>query len=237
MLHGLGCEVHTAEHGAAGVALFKQHRWHAVLMDCQMPVMDGFAAVAAMRTLEARNAWTRVPFIALTANAMEGDRDRCLIAGMDDFLSKPFAMAQLRSKLEQWAGGSRAERVIAAATAVPEEATLDKTALDAIRAVPSPDLLLRMIRLYEEHTPRLIQEGRAGIDAADCQRLAVAAHEMKSSSANLGAQRLARLCRDCEHAARRGDLAAATTSWAQIAEEYLAFRDALSNLQPVVTAA
>jgi two-component system, sensor histidine kinase and response regulator len=236
MLSGLGCQVHTAEHGAIGLELFQQQRWHAVLMDCQMPVMDGFAAVGEMRLLEARNKWPRVPVIALTANAMEGDRDHCLVAGMDDFLSKPFAMAQLRGKLERWIDpmhGAPGRN----ASAVPSEATLDEKAIDAIRAIPSPDLLSRMIHLYDEHTPRLILEGNAAIDAEDCQRLAVAAHELKSASANLGAQRLARLCRDCEHAARRSELDAARAAWLQIPGEHRIFRGVLGQLQPLGSAA
>jgi len=192
--------------------------------------------VAEMRALEARQGWKRIPVIALTANAMDGDRDKCLAAGMDDFLSKPFAMTQLRSKLEKWVTGVQQE-ASAEAKAVPAEATLDEKAIEAIRAIPSPDLLPRMIRLYDEHTPRLILEGRAGIDAEDCQRIAVAAHELKSSSANLGAQRLARLCKECEHAARRGELVVAREAWLQAAEEYQGFRAALARLPSMGTAA
>jgi two-component system sensor histidine kinase/response regulator len=236
MLAGLGCVTHTAVHGAAGVEAFEQHRYSAVLMDCQMPVMDGFAAVAEIRALEARQGRPRTAVIALTANAMDGDRDRCLAAGMDDFLSKPFSMAQLRSTLERWVCAQR--RDDPAETAAPAgEATLDAKAIEAIKAIPAPDLLARMIRLYDEHTPRLIVEGRAAIDAGDCQRIAVAAHELKSSSANLGAQRLARLCKDCEHAARRGDLAGSSSAWLEALAEYAVFRAALSEIQPLGTAA
>ena len=167
---------------------------------------------------------------------MEGDRDRCITAGMDDFLSKPFAMAQLRSKLETWVSGAVIDKQIEAPSPTIE-ATLDHKAIDAIRAIPAPDLLKRMIRLYDEHTPRLILEGRAAIDAQDAQRLAVAAHELKSSSANLGAQRLSRLCRDCEHAAKRGELPIASAAWLQAADEYQIFRAALNSLQTMGTAA
>jgi HPt (histidine-containing phosphotransfer) domain-containing protein len=137
-------------------------------------------------------------------------------------------MAQLRSKLETWVAGVIVDRP--AETSAVTEATLDHKAIDAIRAIPAPDLLKRMIRLYDEHTPRLIQEGRAAIDAQDAQRLSVAAHELKSSSANLGAQRLTRLCRECEHAAKRGELPLASAAWLQAADEYQVFRAALNSL-------
>jgi two-component system sensor histidine kinase/response regulator len=236
MLTALGCRVEIAEHGAAAVALYPKHRWDAVFMDCQMPVMDGFAAVAAIRTYEARHSLRRAPVIALTANAMDGDRDRCVTAGMDDFVSKPFTMIQLRSALEKWLGGAIVEKA-PDATAPANEFVLDSKALDAIRAIPSPDLLNRMIHLYDQHTPRLIQEGRAAVEAQDCQRVGVAAHELKSSSANLGAQRLARLCKECETAARRGDLALTQHLWLEISAEYAVFRAALDAVQPLGTAA
>jgi HPt (histidine-containing phosphotransfer) domain-containing protein len=117
----------------------------------------------------------------------------------------------------------------------PSEATsdavLDEKALDAIRAIPSPGLLRRMIELYQEHAPRMILEGRAAIDARECARIAVAVHELKSSSANLGGRRLAAACKACETAARGGDLSAAERSWPRILAEYEAFRAALANFQ------
>jgi two-component system, sensor histidine kinase and response regulator len=236
MLTAIGCTVELAEHGAAALDLYPKHRWDAVFMDCQMPIMDGFAAVAEIRTYEARHSLKRVPVIALTANAMDGDRDRCTSAGMDDFVSKPFTMIQLRNALEKWIERVTVEKTVEA-PAPSNETVLDLKALDAIRAIPSPDLLTRMIRLYDQHTPRLIQEGRAGVQAQDCQRVAVAAHELKSSSANLGAQRLARLCKECETAARRDDFALTQQLWTQISAEYDTFRTALATVQPLGTAA
>lgn len=228
LLTALGFTVDVADHGAGAVDMYSRRRWDAILMDCQMPVMNGFEATAEIRTIEARHSLTRVPVIALTANAMEGDRERCIAAGMDDFVPKPFTGAQLQAVLAKWTGAASAQEPEQEAR---RESALDSTALDAIRAIPTPGLLQRMIRLYEEHTPRLILEGRAAIEAQDCKRIAVAAHELKSSSANLGGHRVAQLCKECESAARAGDLGTAAKLWPQIADEYDTLRAALAAMQ------
>jgi PAS domain S-box-containing protein len=103
MLQRLGCRVDAATNGLEALTLFDAKRHEIVLMDCQMPEMDGFAATAAIRERErARGSGAHVPIIALTANAMEGDRERCLAAGMDDYLPKPFKKAQLTSTVSRW---------------------------------------------------------------------------------------------------------------------------------------
>ena len=106
MLSVLGCTVAHAADGEEALQLFERERFDLVLMDCQMPVMDGFEAVAQIRRLErARTPHegpSRVPVVALTANALAGDRERCLAAGMDDHLGKPFRYGQLQVLVEQW---------------------------------------------------------------------------------------------------------------------------------------
>ena len=94
MVTRLGFRVHTAENGIEAMRKVKTRRYDVILMDCQMPEMDGYDATRAIRDMEA--ALARTPIIAVTANAMPSDRDRCLAAGMDDFLSKPLTMAALQ---------------------------------------------------------------------------------------------------------------------------------------------
>ena len=94
--------VDHAENGAEAVALAENGNYDIVLMDCQMPVMDGFSATRAIRSAE-RSSGERVPIIAMTANAFEGDREGCMTAGMDDYLSKPVTFARLVDKLIPWA--------------------------------------------------------------------------------------------------------------------------------------
>ena len=101
MLEPLGFDIVVAQNGAEAVATFKRLRFDAVLMDCQMPVMDGYAATKCIRESERPDA-PKVPIIALTANTLAGDRQRCIDAGMNDYLAKPYSTAELRSVLNRW---------------------------------------------------------------------------------------------------------------------------------------
>jgi CheY-like chemotaxis protein len=101
ILEKLGIASRLATNGEEAIAIAQEGGFDLILMDCQMPVVDGFAATRAIRSAEA--AGTRIPIIALTANAMQGDRERCLEAGMDDYLSKPLDPRLLRAAVERWA--------------------------------------------------------------------------------------------------------------------------------------
>jgi len=105
MLEKLGLAVTVAADGEEALALLGRQAFDAVLMDCQMPVLDGYAATAAWREIEAREGRPRTPIIALTAHAMEGDREKCLAAGMDDYLAKPVKKEALAAMLEKWITG------------------------------------------------------------------------------------------------------------------------------------
>lgn len=100
MLKKFGCEVVTASDGRQAVELYCRHVFDVILMDCSMPIMDGFEATRKIRKAEAARGANPVHIIALTANAMKEDRERCLEAGMDDFLPKPISMILLEEKLK-----------------------------------------------------------------------------------------------------------------------------------------
>ena len=108
VLQSLGYDYAIANNGLEAVAAFRSGRYDAVLMDCQMPEMDGYEATGAIRYLEEFSAWGHVPIIAMTAAAMEGDRERCMAAGMDDFITKPVRLEVVSAVLERWVtkGGS-----------------------------------------------------------------------------------------------------------------------------------
>jgi CheY-like chemotaxis protein len=105
MLTFLGLEVQIARDGEVALEALASRRYDAVLMDCMLPGLDGLEATRRWRQSEAARLSPRVPVIALTANALNGDREKCLAAGMDDYLSKPFRMDDLRAVLERWIGG------------------------------------------------------------------------------------------------------------------------------------
>ena len=249
MLAALDCEARVAVNGAQAVETFAREEFDAILMDCHMPVMDGYTAAATIRALELQHNRKRTPILALTANAMDGGRERCITAGMDDFLVKPFTLAQLRTLLEHWAQTPLAAKGPPAATPAeigkpsaidqPETgeqaAVLNGRAIEVIEGLRSPGLVERMIALYEARAPELVQSGNAAVADNDADALATAAHELKSSSANLGGERLARACKDCERAARNGDQTGLHALWAEVCAEFERFRGALRTVRPRAT--
>ncbi len=225
MLENLGCRVTIVGTGVAAVAAVEGTTFDAVLMDVQMPEMDGLVATATIRQREAHAQTVRVPIIALTANAFVQDREACMAAGMDDYIAKPFTMVKLRTTLARWLS-SAAEPDTGAArdmsesthaevemdTPKPEEAqaagnTLDPRALAQIRALErpgAPSMLGKVIQVYLTSTPGLLTAMRAGLEERNSEAIRQAAHSLKSASANLGATQLSEMCRALEGQARAG---------------------------------
>ena len=222
MLGALGMGIELAGTGIEAVAMFDRNRYDLILMDCQMPEMDGFAATAEIRSREAASGAPRTPIVALTANAMQGDRERCLVAGMDDYLAKPFSKPQLAAIVTAWVGQATKSAPSAGtpdpapvAAEAPAPATiLDQFALANIRALERtgvPSLLGRVVDRYIADAPGLIEQMRAARDKADAPSLARAAHTLKSASASVGASHLAEICKVLEERARNGDTANAAS--------------------------
>ena len=113
LLERFGLRVRIANDGIEAIERFIQERPDLVLMDCQMPLLDGFGATERIRALEAERGLSPTPVIAVTANAMPGDRERCLAHGMDDYLAKPYSPAQLREIIERWLAVGRDVRASA----------------------------------------------------------------------------------------------------------------------------
>jgi signal transduction histidine kinase/DNA-binding NarL/FixJ family response regulator/HPt (histidine-containing phosphotransfer) domain-containing protein len=210
MLEELGCRIVVAVNGTAAVERVKAERFDVVLMDCHMPELDGFGATAAIRRLDSNLYNARLPIIALTANAMAGDRDRCLAAGMDDYLVKPFTQLQLRNMLEKWLHGELRNAVLQNASPecdAPDRATpaIDHSALGGIAAMQrtgSPNLVAKVVGKYVNAAPKLVATLRESADIGDWEALERAAHTLKSSSTTVGASVLAALCRSIENDAR-----------------------------------
>jgi two-component system sensor histidine kinase/response regulator len=225
MLESLGCVAHSAENGWLALEAINNDAYDAVLMDCQMPVMDGLTATAELRRREQNAGGARLPIIALTANAMEGDRERCLAAGMDDFLSKPFSQQQLAALLKRWL----------ALHVLPESERregsrlplIDAGVLRNIAALARPALLNSMIELYLQHSPPLITAIELAAASGQVEALLEALHSFKSSTANLGGLRLATLTKECEVLAREGGMAKAAPTVQRIRREYQDFCSAL----------
>jgi len=224
MLEDTGYQVTVAADGRQALAALAGGGFDAVLMDCQMPELDGFDATGELRRREGERGRRRTPVIALTANAVAGDRERCLEAGMDDYLAKPFARNELLGMLARWTQPASATQRVGQhadpVAAEPSEAgggVIDTRALQALRALQRPgrpDLVGRVIGLFHSDAPRLMAEMRAAADARDVDTLRRAAHTLKSTAANLGATVLSARCREIEELVRAGD---ATTAGARLA--------------------
>jgi two-component system, sensor histidine kinase and response regulator len=225
MLESLGCVAHTAENGWLALEAVNNDAYDAVLMDCQMPVMDGLTATTELRRRERNSGAARLPIIALTANVMQGDRERCLAAGMDDFLGKPFSQRQLAALLKRWlALHVHAESERREGSLLP---LIDPAVLRNIAALARPALLDSMIELYMQHSPPLITAIEQAAASAQAEALQAALHSFKSSTANLGGLRLATLTKECELLAREGGIAKAAPSVQKIRTEYQDFCRAL----------
>jgi signal transduction histidine kinase/DNA-binding response OmpR family regulator len=220
MLELLGYHVTVAEDGQQALAKSAAESFDLILMDCQMPVMDGFTATAKIRDREQQTHAARLPIIALTANAMDGDRERCLKTGMDDYLSKPFSQQALAEVLSRWyvrrdqrqtpdsqsatthPGGSENRP----STASPAT-HIDRTAWASITALQrpgKPNLLHKTISLYLTSAQAQVDGLRQALQEKNHQAMIVPAHTLKSSSALLGATRLAELAGQIESACRDG---------------------------------
>jgi CheY-like chemotaxis protein len=178
-----------------------------VLMDCHMPKLDGYATTRRLRELETLSGQARTTVIALTANALSGDAELCIAAGMDGYLSKPFSVDELYATLKPYERpGSGAPQARGQAAGA-----LDEQALQHIRSLAQPggpDLLTRVVGLYIAHSRTLIDSLRDSITRADAEGVLQAAHSLKSSSANVGARGLAELCAALERSAKAGKMPA-----------------------------
>jgi len=212
LLRLFGCEVDAVANGAQVMVAMQTRRYDAVLMDCQMPEMDGFQATAAVRAQEVGGE-RRIPIIALTANAISGDRERCLEAGMDDYLSKPFTRAELQQVISRWLAYPPLARPSAQpapkGSATVDRAELDEATLQELETLDrtsAPGLLQRLVSTFESEGGQLVSSIEHAVAAADAPALRAAAHKLSSSSAALGALQLSAQCRGLEAAAREGKL-------------------------------
>jgi signal transduction histidine kinase/HPt (histidine-containing phosphotransfer) domain-containing protein/ActR/RegA family two-component response regulator len=240
MLAHIGCLVDVVSDGLQALDALTRNRYDLVFMDCQMPELDGYEATRAIRAEEALSTpASRLPIIALTAHAMAGDRDLCLAAGMDDYLSKPFTKVQLQKILAKWLvahplpdplttgpGPASAEGSEEPSATQP----LDVKVLNAIRSLQqegTPDLLGAVIRTYMSEAPHLLEKLSAAVRQGNSSVTYQTAHSLKSSSANVGALTLAELLSQLEAMAKESSLDQAPTVLAHIAREYERVRTAL----------
>ncbi len=224
MLENAGFDAEVAADGVEAVAAMRAgHGFAAVLMDCRMPRMDGFAATRAIRAQEPEDE--RVPIIAMTASALEGERERCLESGMDDFLTKPVDAARVERVLHQWIGeGDRPTEPKAPAPASVAEApapVVDGERFDLLHEMVKDGVSLfqRSSGNFIAHAADHLSSIRAAVDAADADALTATAHKLKGSALNLGLPRVGRAASELEEQGRAGRLGASQAAYADLARE------------------
>jgi CheY-like chemotaxis protein/HPt (histidine-containing phosphotransfer) domain-containing protein len=208
-LQKMGCRVQVASDGLSATQLFEENAFDLVLMDCEMPEMDGFDATRRIRGVEAGSRHT--PIVALTAHTPAEVREKCLAAGMDDVLAKPFKEAQLAHALHRWIGlpGEAAPPAESPAPAVALHVSVDRLVLDNVSAFQGRDgaLLLKNVVIRFADTARaqlsLLRKKYAEGETQEVLRIA---HTLKSSSAALGAHCVSKCCAEIETRASRGEL-------------------------------
>ena len=239
MLKGLGCQPTVVADGRQAVNAFCNEGYDVILMDCQMPEMDGYMATVAIRRHERQaGATERIPIVALTADVVGGAQQKCVAAGMDDYLCKPFTGQQLFEILNRWLPEKLPAPGEACADNSPdrgdEAEVIDQRALNNIRQVQKntdSNVLDRVIDLYYTEAPGLIDALRQAYDKDDTGCLGRTAHKLKSSSSNLGARRLAALCKELEAMGKEGLVKDAEPVIISLEAEYQRVRQALAQEQ------
>lgn len=179
MMKLLGCRIRIAEDGEQALNALRQEEFNLVLMDGQMPVMDGYDAARAIRSGLAGESNRLIPIIATTANAIQGDIEKCLAAGMNDYIGKPISYDDLAFKVEKWM--TRGKAII-------DISALRK--LERLQGPGSENLLGEVILLFSDEIPLALRQIRKNLDEGNIAGVVQTAHSLKSSAANLGAFRL-----------------------------------------------
>ncbi|HWG10663.1 MAG TPA: ATP-binding protein [Rhodanobacteraceae bacterium] len=232
LLERLGLKVDTAGNGAEALDKLDAQSFDLVLMDCQMPVLDGYSATRRLRERELRDAVPRLPVVAMTAHAMAGDRERCLEAGMDDYLTKPLDRVLMAETLARWLDissrlATKPVQLVAGATTRPASRhpatptappntlkaempatttpVLDEATLADLEEIMGEDVRGLVLAYLHDGDARLLAL-RVAADRNDAVEVGKLAHSLKSASANVGAKLLSTEARAVEQDARNGTL-------------------------------
>nr|MBA3533773.1 response regulator [Ardenticatenales bacterium] len=230
LLEKMGYRADVAANGLEVLEALGRQPYDVVLMDMQMPEMDGLEATRSVREGWPEEEQPRI--IAMTANAMQGDREACLAAGMNDYISKPIQIDDLQEALRRCGAAQEAllDAPPVAATAnnharVEQQPSLvvDWGAIARLQSLQSegePDLVAQFIDLFLEETPGLLASMRAGLAQQSSDHIRRAAHTLKSTSADLGAIAMMRLCAELEKKGRRSSLEGSETLVTELEQEF-----------------
>ena len=195
-LRQLGYRADCVANGAEVLDALSRLPYDIILMDCQMPEIDGYEATRRIREMK-----LPVHIIAMTANAMEGDREQCLAAGMNDYVPKPVRPGELNAALERW-------RCVAPADpSSGDEAPIGAREIAALRSQSDEGGIADLVEMFAEEGQRALDQISVALEHADSRALYLAAHDLKGGCSNFGARRICTLLREMESHGRSGDLA------------------------------
>jgi CheY-like chemotaxis protein len=200
LLKKMGCEVSLAENGQVALECCQENDFDLIFMDMQMPVMDGLQATKALRNLDQTR---HIPIIAMTANVMKGDKERCLQAGMNDYIGKPVGKEEIRNKLEQWLG----IKILDNSSGKNRRSNLE-IGMEKLQIFEDPELAKEIIELFvDNHGNDALQLKKLALKDHDYISLLKVAHKLKGSAAELNLPELSQLCENIRIACNANDFA------------------------------
>ena len=241
-LECVGCQVYIANNGLEAVEALKKQDYDIVFMDCQMPVMDGYEATRVIRRFESETGTKKhVPIIALTAHALTGDKTKCLAAGMDEWITKPFTRQEINNSLQKWLP----EHLI-----FPEQLSKPiehDTALQAKNKPPAIDIhflqqnfnfddeddlvfIASLRKAFQHNADQTLVSLRKSIENNEAEQIRKLAHGLKSISANVGGMQLSALCKTMEQAGQHNQLQGANVLLIAMEYEYIRVLSGLDNI-------
>jgi PAS domain S-box-containing protein len=235
LLEKEGHRVETVNNGREALEILSGRSFDVVLMDIQMPVMDGFETTSRIREWE-KQTGAHVPIVAMTAHALKGDRERCLAAGMDGYVSKPVHADELYRALARCGPGSSPEQEsLSDAREGPPPVTIDREALLA-RVGGREDRLRKIVQVFLDESSRLMAELQGAIAERDAPAVKENAHALKGAVGIFGVPGLVEAAQAIESLGQSGDLAGAEETYRQLKEEVGALRSALTETLSPATA-
>ncbi|MEH6504106.1 MAG: EAL domain-containing protein [Cycloclasticus sp.] len=200
MLERFNCKITIACNGKEAVEIASHHTFDLIFMDCQMPEMDGYEATFQLRQMETQGLRTTI--VAMTANKQNGDREKCLAVGMDDFMSKPLKLETLADLLNRWLGPDEENITLVnaeEASSSGDNGVLDESAF-AYLSDNLGDEVITILSLFHEDMPGYLERLASGLKSNDLQQVSGAAHTIKGTAASIGALQLRDACQALEQA-------------------------------------
>jgi CheY-like chemotaxis protein/HPt (histidine-containing phosphotransfer) domain-containing protein len=234
-LEYLGHRADVVANGNEALDALRSIPYDLILMDCQMPEMDGYEATRIIRQSRTL-ACSDIVIIAMTANAIDGDRERCLSIGMNDYMSKPFRPEELAQLIEKWLPQIKKSAPCGSTNTLPigfKEDVIDRGALERVCQFDDGahgDTLCELIGLFLELTPKRIEHLKQALEQKNWHTLSREAHSLKSSSANLGVKKVLAACRRLEAIENHPDLSVARQLVTEIETEYATAAQSLQEL-------